>query len=242
MGYWASADGVAIVGTREGDQSMSSIRVALVDHQPTFSRGLELLLPALTENRVRVVARTDDATAAAMMVHRSYPDLAAVDLDLPAPGGLRAIAAIRRMHPRVPIVAMGDLGPDGLDGPEANDKVVAALRVGALGFLHKTGEPEALVAPLLAVFEGWVVIPAEALRRMLTTSTQHHPSWQGMTEVDRRLWRLIAAGRSTQDVAVEMGVSDRTAKRLTAALLRRLGVANRTQAATLAGRTGMSEE
>lgn len=124
------------------------------------------------------------------------------------------------------------------DGPHA-DLVVSALRAGAGGFLQRTGEPEGLIAPLMAVFDGWAVVPAPVLRRLLSSNGCSPKPWRMLTDSEREVWKLIAAGYTTQRMAAELHVSERTAKRLTAALLRRLGVANRLEAATLAGRHGV---
>jgi two-component system, NarL family, nitrate/nitrite response regulator NarL len=214
------------------------VRVLVVDPQPLFSRGLALLLPAVSGNAVRVVAHTDAADAAAGLVRRHLPDLALVDLGLAPPGGLRAIAAIRRVDPVVPIVAMtvGEDSPDGLD------LAVDALTAGARSLLVKAQEPEDLLPPLLAAAEGWAVLPRRVLDR-LTAAADHGPQRDLDLSADqRRLWALIARGASTAQIGAALFVSERTVKRLTAALLRRLGVGTRTEAATLAGRSGLLDD
>ncbi|MCF0096321.1 putative transcriptional regulatory protein NarL [Micromonospora sp. MH99] len=205
-----------------------TLRLAVVDDHPLFVRGLELLLPATTDGRAEVVGSTGDAAAAATLVSRCHPDLALVDLHMPPPGGVRAVAAIRRTTPRVRVVAMS--------GSTDPTPALEALRAGAEGFLPKTSEPEELLPPLLAILDGWAVLPAELLRALLG------PSRAASVDLDaeeRRLLRAIAAGRSTVDVAEELHVSERTVKRMTAALLRKLRVANRAEAAAVAGHAGL---
>ena len=219
-----------------GAERRRPVDVVLVDDHPLFSRGLALLLPGVSEGQVRVVATTDDASAAAAMVRRHHADVAVVDLHMPPPGGTRAIAAIRRADPMVRVVALSGLA-------EA-DAAIEALRAGAAGFLPKTADPELLVRPLLAVLDGWSVVP-EALLRQLLADAQ--PSGeQGIAERltadERRLWRLVADGASTVDIATTLHVSERTTKRLVAHLLRRLDVATRVEAATLAGRVGLGPD
>ncbi|MET8261842.1 response regulator transcription factor [Micromonospora sp. NPDC005205] len=203
-----------------------------MDDHPLFVRGLELLLPITTDGRVEVAASTGDAAAAAALVSRCRPDLALVDLHMPPPGGIRAVAAIRRTTPRVRVVAMSgsaDAGP-----------AVEALRAGAEGFLPKTSEPEELLPPLLAILDGWAVLPAELLRAMLLGPTR--PAPVDLDGEERRLLRAIAAGRNTVDIAEELHVSERTVKRMTAALLRKLRVSNRAEAAAIAGHSGILGE
>ncbi|SFO08411.1 two component transcriptional regulator, LuxR family [Geodermatophilus obscurus] len=219
--------------TDAGSERQSHVDVVVVDDHPLFSRGLSLLLPGVSEGRVRVVATTDDASAAAAMVRRHHADVAVVDLHMPPPGGVRAIAAIRRADPMVRVVALSGLA-------EA-DAALEALRAGAAGFLPKSADPEHLVRPLLAVLDGWSVVPEALLRQLLDDAA---PSGEQtvadrLTSDERRLWRLVADGTSTVDIATTLHVSERTAKRLVASLLRSLGVATRVEAAALAGRVGL---
>ena len=207
--------------------------VILVDDHPLFTRGLSLLLPEVSEGRVRVVGVTDDASAAAALVQRARADVAVVDVQMPPPGGARAVAAIRRVEPTVRVVAMSGLADA--------DAAVEALKAGAGSFLPKTADPESLVAPLLAVLDGWSVLPEPLLRRLLERAgpTEAEGIAGRLTADERRLWRLIAAGAGTVDIATTLHVSERTVKRLVAQLLRRLRVSSRVEAAALAGRVGL---
>ncbi|WP_235928226.1 response regulator [Goekera deserti] len=204
-----------------------------MDDHKLFSRGLALLLPPVSEDRVRVVGTTDDASAAAALVRSTGADLALVDLHMPPPGGIRAIAAIRRAAPVARVVA--------LSGQADEDTALEALHAGAEAFLPKTSDPELLVPPLLAVLDGWAVVPSGLLRRLLgDAAPREDRGISGRLSADeRRLWRMVAAGQSTVDIATELHVSERTAKRLVAGLLRQLRVSTRTEAAALAGRVGL---
>lgn len=204
------------------------IRLVVVDDHPLFVRGLELLLPATTDGRARVVDSTGDASAAASLVGRTQPDLALVDLHMPPPGGIRAIAAIRRTTPRVRVVAMS--------GGEDPAPALDALRAGAEGFLPKSSEPEELLPPIMAILDGWAVLPGTLLRGLL------RPVRTGSVDLDdeeRRLLKAIATGHSTVEIAEQLHVSERTVKRMTAALLRKLRVSSRAEAAALAGHAGL---
>ncbi|GAB2586172.1 DNA-binding response regulator [Paractinoplanes abujensis] len=214
-----------------------TVRVAIVDDHDLFLRGLELLLPEATGGRVTVVASTGDAAYAASVVRHAVPDLVLVDLHMPyagkgsaAPGGIRAITAIRAASPRARVLAMS-----GDDDPAL---AVAALHAGAVGFLPKSSEPASLLPPLLAALEGWAVLPA-ALLPVLAGPPVTSPAAESLSDDDRALLRLIANGASTVQIAAELHVSERTVKRLTAGLLRRLRVSSRTEAAALAGSAGL---
>jgi two-component system, NarL family, nitrate/nitrite response regulator NarL len=210
----------------------SVLRVVLVDDHELFSRGLEVLLPQVSQGAIEPVGRTTDASAAAGLVRRLLPDLAVVDLLMPEPGGLRAIAAIRRTEPGTRVIA--------LSGTDDLDLASASLEAGADSYLPKGCTPESLVAPLLAVAQGWSVLPGDLVHRM----SSHHRTSSPLRDLggeERRLWRLLATGRTTVQIAAELHVSERTVKRMTAALLRRLHVGSRAEAAALAGTVGLLE-
>jgi two-component system nitrate/nitrite response regulator NarL len=207
------------------------IRVIVVDDHPLFVRGLELLLPEVSDGRAEVVAATGDAASAASLVRRTVPDLVLVDLHMPPPGGVRAIAAIRRSSPRVRIVAMS--------GDEDPAPALEALRAGAEGFLPKTSEVADVLQPLLSILDGWAVLPAELLGALLGPGRGSRPAPVDLDAPERQLLQLIAAGATTTEIALQLHVSERTVKRLTATLLRKLRVSSRTEAAALAGSAGI---
>jgi DNA-binding NarL/FixJ family response regulator len=204
--------------------------VVIVDDHPLFARGLELLLPEVSGGRAAVVASTGDAASAADLVRRTVPDLVLIDLHMPPPGGVRAITAVRRVAPRVRIVAMS-----GDDDPRP---ALEALGAGAEGFLPKSSEPGDLVHPLLAALEGWAVLPGSVLAA-LTAEAGGGRIEVRLNDDERDLLRMIAAGLSTLDIAARLHLSERTVKRQTATLLRRLRVSSRTEAAALAGSAGL---
>lgn len=207
---------------------MPVVSIVLVDDHPLFSRGLELLLNGT--NEVKVVGRADDAINAVLLVDRTGPDLAVVDLAMPAPGGLEVVRRIKARFPRVRVLV--------LSGTNEEGEVLQALRHGAEGFLPRTAEPAELVPPLLALARGWSVLPTGLLRRLLS-GRERPAKVPDLDENDLTLWRLLSDGLAVDEIAVRLFVSERTVKRMTAALLRRLGVENRSQAAALAGRVGL---
>jgi two-component system nitrate/nitrite response regulator NarL len=206
------------------------MRIVVIDDHPLFVRGLELLLPDVSDGQATVVASTSDAASAAGLVRRTVPDLVLVDLHMPPPGGLRAITAVRQAEPRSRVLAMsGDADPAA---------AVEALRSGAEGFLPKSSEPGDLVHPLLAALEGWAVLPGSVLAA-LTAEAGGGRIEVRLNDDERDLLRMIAAGLSTLDIAARLHLSERTVKRQTATLLRRLRVSSRTEAAALAGSAGL---
>jgi DNA-binding NarL/FixJ family response regulator len=210
------------------------VDIVLIDDHPLFSRGLELLLSA-ADDRVRMVGATADAAMAVDLVRRQRPDVALLDLAMPPPGGHAAIRAVKRAHPAVRVLALSGLTDE--------QPRLEALRAGADGFLPKTSEPEDLLHPLLAMVQGYSVLPTELLRGLVRSADR--PSGGVVDELDedqRRLWLAVARGDSTEEIAARWIVSQRTAKRMIASLLRRIGAGNRIEAAALAGRSGLLDD
>jgi DNA-binding NarL/FixJ family response regulator len=120
----------------------------------------------------------------------------------------------------------------------ATEAAVGALVAGADGVLLRDAAPESVAAQLLAIASGGIVAPPAAvatlLRRRPADAVLSH-----LRGADLELWQLIADGHETALIARRLCVSERTAKRMVARLLQRLGVANRVQAAALAGRCGV---
>jgi DNA-binding NarL/FixJ family response regulator len=210
------------------------LTVVLVDDHQLFSRGLELLLNTDPDSRVRVLARTEDAGRALELVRHHRPKVAIIDLVMPPPGGLAAVEAGKRHYPEVRVLA--------LSGNDDVSCAVDALRAGADGFLLKSSEPDELVPPLIALASGVAVVPPPVMHALLDAkASSGETRLAGLCPEDVALLRLVAAGLESIEIAEHLHVSERTAKRLVAALLRRIEVANRVQAAAFAGRAGLLE-
>jgi DNA-binding NarL/FixJ family response regulator len=126
-----------------------------------------------------------------------------------------------------------------MSGDDDPAPALEALRAGAEGFLPKTSEAGDLLHPLVAVLEGWAVLPSELLGALLAPSRGNRPTPAELDDAERELLQLIAAGATTTEIGLRLHVSERTVKRLTATLLRKLRVSSRTEAAALAGSAGL---
>ena len=207
------------------------MRLALVDDGGPFGRDVEALMEPASAGAVAVVGRTADPRTAVELVRRRRPHVLLLDLGLGPP----ALAALRDLHRATPvtrIVALTD---------EADVTAVSTtFRAGAHGVLLKSTAPDDLVAPVLAAASGHCVLPGALLPSLVGTAIARRPELlESLTPEDRQLWRMVADGVETMQIAETLFVSERTAKRMVALLLRRLGVANRIQAAALAGQSGL---
>lgn len=208
-------------------------RLVLVDGHPLYREGLETLLGAVGDG-LRVIASTSDVAVALGVVRRERPDLAVVDVEMPPPGGLDAVRGLVGGPAGVRVLAISSH----LDPALA----IAAVRAGAAGYLPKTVSTTELARLVRSAADGWTVLPREVSRRLVEAAGAEAP--RRLPQLDPqelRLWRLLADGAPTAAIANELLVSERTAKRLIAGLLRTLGVENRAQAAELAGRLRVAD-
>jgi DNA-binding NarL/FixJ family response regulator len=211
------------------------IDVVIVDDHELFSRGLELLVTSASGGLIRVAGVTRHGWEAPALVRRHRPGLVLVNVDMPSPGGVPAVHKIKDHHPQVGVLA--------LSGGDDRSLALDALSAGADAFIPKSTDPDVVVHLMLTVAAGLSVLPKLLLESLLDPGAhQAQRVLLGLTEHDVTLWRLVANGEKGQDIATRLHVSERTAKRMVASLLRTLGVANRVQAAVLAGSAGLLDD
>lgn len=212
-----------------------AIVVVIVDDHGLFSRGLELLINAASEGRIRVAGRTEDAAEALTLVRHHRPQVALIDLAMPPPGGLGAIREVKKHYPKVKVLA--------LSGTDDRDLALESLAAGADGFIAKSSDPEVLVPPLLSLGAGLSVLPTPLLGLLVKPYAQGRRAvLDRLSEDEIALWRMVAQAAESAEIAERLYVSERTAKRMIVSLLRKLGVGNRIEAAVLAGRIGLLDE
>lgn len=205
--------------------------MALVDNGGPFGSAVETEIDGASAGAVAFVGRATDPRTAVDLVRRRRPDLVLLDLALGAAG----TAALRDLHRSTPVtrvVAIAD---------EADVALISTtFKAGANGLLLRSTTPRDLVAPILTAVSGHCVLPGTLLPSLVGTAAARRPELlDTLTPEDQHLWRMVADGVETMQIAETLFVSERTAKRMVAVLLRRLNVANRIQAAALAGQSGL---
>jgi two-component system nitrate/nitrite response regulator NarL len=218
---------------------VGTVNVVVVADSDAAAGRLEAGLDGGPGGSVTVVGRAEEGRSAVELVRRLRPDVAVVDLgggEPPrSPPGLATIRELPRVAPLVRILAVGD-------GADA-DLAVAALTAGAHGFLALPTDPAGLRAPVRAVASGHSVLNGPLLSALVGSAIPRDTELLGLLNPQyRELWRMVADGLETTQIAERLYVSERTAKRMVAFLLRRLRVANRIQAAALAGQAGLLDD
>jgi two-component system nitrate/nitrite response regulator NarL len=128
-----------------------------------------------------------------------------------------------------------------LTGSEDEASGVAALRAGADGYVARSAAPEHLIPPILAAAAGMAVLPGWVRDRLVAEVARPRPDLAYLSEEELIVLTMICEGREATEIARRISVSERTLKRLTAALFHHMGVTNRVPAAVLAARAGLCE-
>jgi len=215
---------------------MDTVKVVVIAGSEVSARHLQGGLDGGSNGAVVVAGSAFDTRSAVDLVRRVRPNVTIIEL---ADGGLLTIREITRMAPLTRILAL----TDSADAEPA----VEALTAGAHGVLVNPADPADLVAPALAVAFGHSVLHRPLLRALIGSAAPRESEGdaellEALNPQYMELWRMVADGLETIQIAERLYVSERTAKRLVASLLRRLRVANRIQAAALAGQTGLLDD
>lgn len=210
------------------------VRVLIVDDEELVRTALRQILGRAEGV---TVAGTCDGPDALDAVRELTPDLVLLDIDMPRAHGLDVLRTLREL-PRPPAVAM-------LTALDTADHVERALRDGASGFLLKTTEPRLFVDAVRLLAAGGVVCTppgsADVLARHAGSAPVAVPpatdDLTGLTEREREVLALIAAGLSNTDIAVHLGMGVTTVKTHIGALKRKLAVNSRVGLAAVVHRT-----
>jgi DNA-binding NarL/FixJ family response regulator len=207
------------------------IRVLIADDHAVVRQGLRTYLEL--QDDVEVAGEAADGEAAVTAVGRLAPDVVLLDLEMPGRDGVAALPRLLESAPGVRVIVLTSFGED--------DRLFAALRAGACGFLLKDTEPAELVRAIRAAAAGQSPLsPAVAGRVIEQLARAARPSAvETLTPREREVLRLIARGRSNKRIALELGVAEKTVKTHVGHVLAKLDLSDRTQAAVFAVREGL---
>ncbi len=203
---------------------MEPIRVLVVEDHHVVRQGLIALLKTVPE--ISVVAEGADGEQAVTLFRQHKPDVTIMDLRMPKKGGVEAITEIRQHSPGARIIVLTTF-----DGDE---DIFRALQAGAKGYLLKDMFGEELIDAIRTVHAGKQRIPAAVAQRL--AERMGGPS---LTSRELDVLKCIVAGRSNREIGVELSITEATVKTHINNILGKLGVADRTQAATTALQRGI---
>ena len=208
------------------------IRVLLADDHAVVRQGLRTFLDL--QDDIEVVAEAGDGEAAVDAAARTEPGRDPARPRDAAPGRRRRAQAPARGGSRARVIVLTSFGDD--------DKLFAALRAGAAGYLLKDVEPPELVRAIRSAHDGNAPLSPTIATRVVEEIAQGGGApaeVDDLTPRERDVLILIARGRSNKVIALELGVAEKTVKTHVSHILGKLGLTDRTQAALYAVRHGL---
>jgi len=214
-----------------------SLKIVLIDDHTLFRAGLEGLL---VSRGIEIAASVDNGEDCVTLVENIKPDVVLLDMRMPDINGIGILKKLREHKLEMPIVML-TTSTDETD-------LVESLRAGAQGYLLKDMDPDALVIALRDIVAGKTVVApdlAPVLARAVQGKDGDQPVISGpfddLTPRETEILGLLAEGQSNKAIARNLGISDGTVKLHVKAILRKLNVHSRVEAAVMAVEKGLSK-
>ena len=220
--------------------STEPIRVLIADDHPFFRDGLRVLLEATPDTEL--VGEATDGNEVLALAKESKPDVILMDLRMPALGGIAATRKILEKAPETNILVVTMV--------EDDDSVFAAMRAGARGYLLKGADKDEMLLAIRAVARGEAVFGPGIARRLIRYFSSPTPAssrtprsiFPELTNREREILHLIAAGKNNQQIAKSLFLSLKTVRNYVSNIFTKLQVADRAQAIVRAREAGLGQE
>jgi DNA-binding NarL/FixJ family response regulator len=212
----------------------ATIRVAVVDDQRLFTKGLSGLVDMLPG--VEVVGVAYNGEEALALCREEEPDVVLMDISMPKMDGISATREIKDLLPQTAVVI--------LTGHEEDEHVFEGIKAGAQGYLLKDSEPEDLSRAIHTVHAGDTIIAPDLAQKMVTTFEGGGPGGSShlappLTERELEVIKALSQGMSDRQIASSLGISEKTVRNHTSNIYRKLHIFDRTQAVIYAVREGV---
>lgn len=209
-----------------------AVRVLLVDDHAVVRQGLRTFLDLQAD--LTIVGEAKDGVEALQLARELAPQVVLMDLMMPRMDGIEAVRRMKAAQPEIQIIVLTSFGDD--------QKVFAAIRAGATGFLLKDVSPQDLAVAIRAARRGEASLAPGIATKLLQEiaiggghGTEEHP----LTEREHAVLALIAQGRSNRQISEELSISEKTVKTHVSNILTKLHLQDRTQAAIYALKEGL---
>jgi NarL family two-component system response regulator LiaR len=209
------------------------IRILIADDHAIVREGVSSLVSIRDD--MEIVAEAEDGAQAAQLARELQPDVILLDLVMPRMDGIVAINAIKRENPDARILVLTSFAEE--------EKVFAAIKAGALGYLLKDSSPLALIQAIRDVHRGDSSLHPTIARKLIREINQPldlPPTQNPLTEREVEVLKLVAQGLTNQEIAKRLFISARTVGAHVGHILDKLHLANRIQAALYALREGLA--
>jgi DNA-binding NarL/FixJ family response regulator len=206
------------------------ITVAIADDHHVVRDGLEGLLGTLED--VTFVGAADGGYAAIALCAEAKPDVLLLDLSMPDLDGIGVTRQVGEVSPTTRVVLFTSFSD--------REGIVGALDAGAIGYLLKDAKPDEIHAAIRAAARGEAPLAPKAAAALLQARAERpNPDGVDLTPREREVLQLVIEGHANKQIARRLGISEKTVKGHLTSVFQRIGVADRTQAALWAERTGI---
>lgn len=212
---------------------MAPIRVLIADDHLIVRQGLRLILE--TEDDFALIGEASDGAEALTRCAELHPDVVLMDLRMPGMDGLTAIERLRVERPEIAVVILTTYNEDAL--------MLRGLRAGARGYLLKDTDRAALFDTIRAAARGETLLRPEIMARVLaqagsSSTAKDTPDHVALTDREREVLAAVARGERSKEIALHLGISERTVKAHLASIYGKLGVDLRAAAIAAAAQRG----
>jgi NarL family two-component system response regulator LiaR len=201
----------------------------LVDDHTMVRKGLATFLKTFDD--LELAGEAENGTTAIQLCGEILPDVVLMDMVMQEMDGATVTRAIRQQFPSVQIIALTSF--------KEGDLVKNALEAGAIGYLLKDVSADELAKAIRAAHSGRTTLSPEAAQALVQTANQQPVPSIDLTEREHEVLALIVEGLNNTQIAGRLTISPSTVKSHVSNILSKFGVANRTEAVTLALRNGL---
>jgi DNA-binding NarL/FixJ family response regulator len=205
-----------------------TIRVAVADDHRVVRVGLEQLLATFAG--VELVGAAAGGEEAVALCAAEQPDVLLLDLSMPEVDGIEVTRRLAGDAPDTRVIVFTSFSD--------RDRIVEALDAGAIGYLLKDAEPNEIESAIRAAARGEAPLAPKAAAALLADRSARTSTEIELTGREREVLQLVVDGMANKQIARRLGISEKTVKGHLTNLFQRIGVADRTQAALWAERTG----
>ena len=218
--------------TTETNIAAQAVKVLVVDDQTLFRTGLTSLLSE--DERVDVVGQAVDGTDAVKQAIKLKPDVVLMDIKMPNVDGIEATRQILDVLPGIKVLILTTF--------ETDSQVIQALKAGASGYVLKDSSAAAIVSSIVAVMSGEQVMAstvADRVLEMLTGTSTPKEFYDGMTNREIEILKLVANGMVNKQIAFRLKISEKTVRNHVSNMYDKLGIYDRSQAVLYAVKKGL---